>query len=237
MRGRGTTASQDFLRIDSSVKYFSTYRLPSDLKVPTIQEAKDMPAHVCEVSNSTLLLLCELNVPAAIEERLVRNVMTVNNIEWPEAKAVVRKIQAAAVANKWLTFFPHQVGIAGALSSAVVCVPMIYHLPTALWFNERYVTTDVPEDKDIESFWEVSSWTWGWMEPALGTASFILLALQFARSQMLHMNIAPYTEFMLTRRASRLVQLYPDLDPEVLTAFGKTAHLRQSCSHDKLFDK
>ena len=33
----------------------------------------------------------------------------------------------------------------------------------------------------------VGEWTWGWMEPMLGTLSFILLAFQFSRSQMRRM--------------------------------------------------
>ena len=30
-------------------------------------------------------------------------------------------------------------------------IPMIFELQTALWFNEHYVTTDVPEDRDLET--------------------------------------------------------------------------------------
>lgn len=38
-------------------------------------------------------------------------------------------------------------------------------------FNEHYVTTDVADDKDLETWLEVGSWTWGWNEPVLGTVS------------------------------------------------------------------
>ena len=33
-------------------------------------------------------------------------------------------------------------------------------------------------------FWKVGAWTWEWMEPAIGTASFVLLAMQLIRSQV-----------------------------------------------------
>ena len=47
-----------------------------------------------------------------------------------------------------------------------------------MWFNERYVTADVPPEKDLETWLEVGSWTWNWMEPPLGTISFVLLCVQ-----------------------------------------------------------
>ncbi len=35
-------------------------------------------------------------------------------------------------------------------------------------FNEAFVTTDVPEAKDLETPLEVGGWAWNWMEPPLG---------------------------------------------------------------------
>jgi hypothetical protein len=34
-------------------------------------------------------------------------------------------------------------------------IPMIFHLDTVMWFNELYVTSDVPEAKDLETPLEV----------------------------------------------------------------------------------
>ena len=47
---------------------------------------------------------------------------------------------------------------------------------------------------------EVGSWTWGWNEPVLGTVSFVLLAFQFARNQMVNLGARPYTESMIAWR-------------------------------------
>jgi hypothetical protein len=51
-------------------------------------------------------------------------------------------------------------------------IPMIFHLDTVLWFNDYYVTSDVPEAKDLETPLEVGSWAWNWMEPPLGILKY-----------------------------------------------------------------
>ena len=65
-----------------------------------------------------------------------------------------------------------------ALLGAFASIPLCFHFQTALWFNEHYVTTEVPPKEDLETILEVGSWTWNWMEPPLGQVSFFLLALQ-----------------------------------------------------------
>ena len=69
---------------------------------------------------------------------------------------------------------------------------------------------DLPDDglADLDTFWNVGSWTWGWMEPYLGTASFVLLGLQFSRAQMQKMDWKPYTEAVLSWRANRLADQF-----------------------------
>jgi hypothetical protein len=47
-------------------------------------------------------------------------------------------------------------------------IPLIFHLDTVMAFNEAFVTTDVPEAKDLETPLEVGGWAWNWMEPPLG---------------------------------------------------------------------
>ena len=37
-----------------------------------------------------------------------------------------------------------------------------------------YVTSDVPDAKDLETFLEVGGWAWNWMEPPLGNKKFII---------------------------------------------------------------
>ena len=35
---------------------------------------------------------------------------------------------------------------------------------------------------EIDTVWKVGTWTWQWMEPIIGTWSFVLLALQLIRA-------------------------------------------------------
>ena len=91
----------------------------------------------------------------------------------------------------------------------------------ALWFNEHYVTADVAEDKDLETWLEVGGWTWNWMEPVLGTASFVLLALQFSRAQLENLAIRPFTRHMRNQRGLSLVKHYPQYDADLLVSFGR----------------
>ena len=67
----------------------------------------------------------------------------------------------------------------------------------------RYVTADFPEPKDLETWLEVGSWSWNWMEPPLGQASFFLLCLQYSRDQMKNIGMKPYTEWLKERRAAK----------------------------------
>ena len=70
----------------------------------------------------------------------------------------------------------------GATTGAVSSVPLVFHMETAIWFNEQFVHSDLPDGglDALDTFWKVGNWTWGWMELyLLGTASFVLLGFQF----------------------------------------------------------
>jgi hypothetical protein len=68
-------------------------------------------------------------------------------------------------------------------------------------------------------------WTWGWMEPPLGTISFVLLALQFARAQLLNMGVTPYTSFIRKWRGKRLAANFPQYNANVIINFSKSSAL------------
>jgi hypothetical protein len=113
-----------------------------------------------------------------------------------------------AVSNRrgmFLVTLPYKLAIATAVGAGFISVPMIFHLDTVMWFNEFYVTSDVPEPKDLETPLEVGSWAWNWMEPPLGQISFFLLCMQFARAQMENLGLKPFTAWYKAKRARRLV--------------------------------
>ena len=115
---------------------------------------------------------------------------------------------------------PYKVGIASALVVGIGSIPLIYHLDSVLWFNEQYVTSDVPDDKDLETPLEVSSWSWNWMEPSMGTASFFLLCMQYARNQLQNLDAKPYTKMMLHRRANRVSTEFSKYNAHVVKEFS-----------------
>ena len=52
---------------------------------------------------------------------------------------------------------PYKIGIATAVTAGFLSFPMIFDIHTVEWFNSVYVTSDVPEPKDLETPLEVSN--------------------------------------------------------------------------------
>jgi len=197
----------------------------TSLKVPTVEEAKALPKNVCELSNEMLYVLAEQGCHDSCKERLVRNVMAVDNVEWLVAKDKVREMEKVHSQVNWIATIPYKFGIGLAVGSGIACVPMCFHLPTVQYFNKKFVTASVPEPDELETWWEVGSWAWNWMEPPLGVASFVLLTMQFTRAQMQNMDVKPYTQWVKNYRADRLQKLYPQYNADILRDFAITASL------------
>merc|ERR1712187_678944 len=96
--------------------------------------------------------------------------------------------------------------------------------PVAEWYGVNVAGETLPDGvEQISSMTinQVGTWTWSWMEPMIGTASFVILCSQLARAQMWKLNMRPYTESMLRRRANRLARNYPEYDSGVVRAWAK----------------
>jgi hypothetical protein len=63
----------------------------------------------------------------------------------------------------YLLSFPYQVGIVVALMSGALSLPLVFHHPTAHWFNNNFVTCAIPEPEELETVLEIGAWTWNWM--------------------------------------------------------------------------
>jgi len=105
---------------------------------------------------------------------------------------------------------------------------MVFHKDTVTYFNHHHVTTDVPEPADMETVYEIGAWAWNWMEPALGTASFTLLAFQFMRAQMQNMDLKPYTGMVKSFKAKRLAAAFPEYDQNIVKDFARTSSMVSS---------
>ena len=125
----------------------------------------------------------------------------------------------------FLLTLPYKLGIAGGFAVAAATIPLCFSLDTALWFNEAFVTTDVPEDADLETWLEVGSWTWNWMEPPLGQASFFLLCLQYMRAQMQNVGFKPYTDSVKSYRANSLINAFPQYNRSIVEDFSLKQNL------------
>lgn len=190
---------------------------------PTVDIAKMMPVGMAEMNNETLVTIAALGNHEARAEVLVRHIMSVDDIEYDDAFSKFEEIaQANRDATSKLAVYPYFMGIGVGMVAAFGSLPMVFDLNTALWFNADYVTTDVPEPRDLETILEVGSWTWNWMEPPLGALSFTLLCLQYARAQLTNLGLHPYTDRVINNRADTLAAAYPQYDPIIIRQYSES---------------
>mmetsp|Transcript_13138 Transcript_13138/g.29176 ORF Transcript_13138/g.29176 Transcript_13138/m.29176 type:complete len:246 (-) Transcript_13138:189-926(-) len=192
-----------------------------EIRKPSVEEAKAMPRYFCEMSNHQLLILAADGTEGAVRERMVRDVMATDEIDWDEASLVVDGMAEFNKSGDLLMRLPYQVGIFTAVSTGIGSIPMVFNLELASWFNNRYVTAEIPQPEDVNTWLEVGGWTWNWMEPVLGTASFTLLAFQFSRALLVHCRIKPYNDWILSMRANRLEKKYDHYTGMLVRQFSK----------------
>lgn len=195
---------------------------------PTIAYAQRMPHDFSEMRHEVILQLCVEGVYDARREALIRNVMAVDSIEYDEASHVVDEISKVNRSGMTLAHAPYHLGLAGSLGVGLFSFPLVFDYDTVSKFNERFVTADVPEAKDLQTWLEVGSWSWGWMEPVIGQVSFVLLVLQFARNQMLNLGLRPYGNTLKENRATSLEHKYPQYDRVFVRWFAKSDTLYNS---------
>jgi hypothetical protein len=189
---------------------------------PTLEYAKAMPRNFSAMSHEQILQLCAEGKYEARREALIRNVMAIDEIEYDAACEKVLEIAQENRNMMHWEYSPYHMVIFAALLSGGISFPLIFDKQTVLWFNRHFVTADVPDAADLETIWEIGSWSWGWMEPVIGQASFVLLVLQFARSQAMKLGMKPYGDAMLSWRSKRLVQKYPQYDAMFVEWFAES---------------
>jgi hypothetical protein len=197
---------------------------PDAFRVPTLATARAQPRKYRELDNESLFIMAVDGEFGARKERLVREVMSVDSISWVQARQKVDgEINLANDAFAWLVRLPYKLGVTAGLFASLTAIPLVFHRPTAQWFCETFVFEDLPEGgiEALDSVWKVGNWTWGWMEPYLGTASFVLLGLQFTRMHMQRLHWKPYTEKILSWRANRLADKYPQYNRNIVRDFSK----------------
>lgn len=171
------------------------------------------------MNNEVLIIMAARGVRGAQRERMIREIMSVEDVSWDGAQPLLAEIEEKARSQRAGFEFPYYVGAGTALVSGAVCLPLVFDHDTAEWFNDRYVTNEVPNETELETWLEVGGWSWNWMEPLIGTASFLLLLMQFSRAQLLTVRFMPYGRRIVKMQLVRLKKIYPQYHTNVLEDF------------------
>jgi len=191
---------------------------------PTLEYAEKQPSHVCELNHLSLAQLAMLGDHCARRERLLREVMAVDQITWGEAHEVLTSFDKYNEKYYWFETLPYRIAITLAFIGGVSSFVMVFWGPVAEWYGVNIVGESLPETAesvDSMTFNQVGTWTWTWMEPMLGTASFVILCAQFTRAQASKMNMKTYSDRILQWRANRLSKKFPQYDASMLQAWAK----------------
>ena len=187
-----------------------------------------MPRHVSEMSPEVLLGYAAAGDESAVHERMRREVMAVDQVEWDVANLAVRVMQSDNERGMALKTLSYKIGIAAGFSAGLASIPLCFDLESVRLFNEAFVTMDLPEDRDLETWLEVGAFAWNYMEPPLGQLSFLLLCLQFARAQMQNLGVTPYTGWVTSSRAKALADKYPQYNRNIVMNFSATHRLTRA---------
>jgi len=152
------------------------------LSNPTLEMARNLPTSFRHLDNTTIMVLASMDHPPlhkARAEYLRRHVMNVDQIDYLQACKRVSEIEQTGRERMTLTALPYKMGLFTALTASVVTTPLLFHYDTVAWFNERFVTADIPEPADIETWLEVGGWAWNWYVCVSILCTHYLLPLHF----------------------------------------------------------
>jgi len=210
--------------IKQSLSMYATddraFSTTNSISVPSLEDADAMRIEYSSLDNTTLVTLSKLNNYNAASEVLKRHVMSVKRVTYAEAHNIFQEIQKTDRKMQTIHSIPYKIGIFTSLGAGFISIPLVFNKTSVSWFNQHYVTTDVPEPKDLETMLEVGTWSWNWMEPPLGQISFMLLCMTYARAQLQNLGLKPFTAHLKMKRAESLVKEYPIYDAEVLKQFS-----------------
>ena len=184
---------------------------------------KNQRRRFSEFSNETLAVMATLGVHGASIERMLREIMRVDCCSYVEAYAVLAKMNLHLEGGTSLHKLPYQAIIAGAWALGVVLIPLgVFQKDLAIWFATEHVGVELPPMSEIDTVWKVGTWTWQWMEPIIGTWSFVLLALQLIRANGLMIDAKPFNERILTARADDLYKMFDRYEREIVRDYSKS---------------
>ena len=198
-----------------------TYRKYSH---PTYEmiERRPPPRRFSEFDDSILAVMASQGVHGAFKERMLREIMRADKCNYGDAYAVLGRMNTENEKVMSLYKLPFQIGIASTLAVGAAAIPMVFDRDVAMWFCEEFVKDDLPDPEEISTVFKVGTWTWSWMEPMIGTASFVLLALQLVRSHMQKIDVKPFGSYVESRRADHLTAKFPAYEREIVRDYAKS---------------
>ena len=208
---------------------------------------KQQPRELYELSNEALAIAArETDAHDLHQERLIRDIMANDDVEYREA---CEKMKEMFMFNRRYSLggvLPFQLGLAATTMAAVGSIFLVFDFELAQKFADAVHASydDVPEaiattwgwspggwipgnfPKLKPSWPDTGAWTWTWMEPMIGTASFVILCMQMGRNQMKKLVIKPYTDMLQSRRANALAREYPQYTRSIVKDFGRSQPFR-----------
>jgi len=166
-------------------------------------------SRLCSMDGDTLYRLAEDtksgNIPhaGASRERFRREIMAVDGLEYTDTSDRLIEIASNIDFNDRALKAPAHLGIYTALLVGWGSIPLTFHYASAAKFNDLFVTADPPDIGDADTWLEVGTWAWNWMEPWGGTMSFFLLCMQFARDQYLSIGGKTAVEQLVSFQGKR----------------------------------
>jgi len=191
---------------------------------PSVRTARLQPKHISEMGHSTLAGLALENNHYAHRERLIREIMSVDNCSWEEAHNVLASMDEYKERYYWFVTAPYRLGIFIATTFGIGSIFLVFHPSTADWYGTNIAGEELPEGTDSVSdltINQVGTWTWSWMEPMIGTASFVLLCAQFVRAQLIRINMKTFLAIMESRKADRVAQQFHQYDKSMIRTWAK----------------
>lgn len=161
------------------------------------------------------------DVELAHEEYLLRDIIEKDKVDEITATKRIEYIRSKTERRLNYHLLPYWAGLTTVGAFGCVAVPLVYSKTAALWFNENYVTTDVPPPDDLGTYLEVGSWTWNWMEPWTGTFAFVILCANYSKTFIKKLGLKPYSQMMQQRRISLVSSEFPQYDPLAVEGFVK----------------
>lgn len=203
-------------------------RKPGVVCRSSFRPALDMVAiqvnHTNQLDCDTLTGLAIQGDRFARRERLLREIMLVDQCNWDDAHDRLIEMDIYCEEFYWLHTLPYRLGFGLAFLGGVASCLLVFSKTCSLPYARNVAGEDLPEGvEDISemTYNQVGTWTWAWMEPMIGTASFLLLCMQFGRAQGVKMQMATYTEAMLGWRSNRVALKFPQYDGAIVRAWAR----------------